>query len=184
MKIDHAAILAGGLGKRLGKITKKTPKPLIKINNIEKELHSKPLSVEQLKAMDNILNGVTNLSSEISPLLREESIVHEFKASLRTPFPSYPEPYVDEKGQQQYKLGKEVFKSKKEIHIFLQFQVLKAIASFLNTRGGTLVIGVNEYGGKKEVVGIEREGFESVDHYIRHLIGLLKNMIILIVMFI
>ena len=35
MKIDHAAILAGGLGKRLGKITKKTPKPLIKINNIE-----------------------------------------------------------------------------------------------------------------------------------------------------
>ena len=35
MKIDHAAILAGGYGKRLGKITKKTPKPLIKINNIE-----------------------------------------------------------------------------------------------------------------------------------------------------
>ncbi len=35
MKIDHAAILAGGLGKRLGEITKKTPKPLIKINNLE-----------------------------------------------------------------------------------------------------------------------------------------------------
>ena len=35
MKINHAAILAGGLGKRLGKITKKTPKPLIKINNLE-----------------------------------------------------------------------------------------------------------------------------------------------------
>ena len=35
MKIDHAAILAGGFGKRLGAITKKTPKPLIKVNNLE-----------------------------------------------------------------------------------------------------------------------------------------------------
>lgn len=35
MKIDHAAILAGGFGKRLGEITKKTPKPLIKINDLE-----------------------------------------------------------------------------------------------------------------------------------------------------
>lgn len=35
MKIDHAAILAGGFGKRLGQITKTTPKPLIKINDLE-----------------------------------------------------------------------------------------------------------------------------------------------------
>ena len=94
---------------------------------------------------------------------------------MRTPFPSYPKPYVDEKGQQQYKLGDEVFKSKKQIHEFLQFQVLKAIASFLNTKGGTLVIGVHEIGREKEVVGIAREGFPSTDHYIRHLIEILKN---------
>jgi len=31
--INQAVILCGGLGKRLGNITKKTPKPLIKINN-------------------------------------------------------------------------------------------------------------------------------------------------------
>ncbi len=33
MKINQAVILVGGLGSRLGIITKKTPKPLIKVNN-------------------------------------------------------------------------------------------------------------------------------------------------------
>lgn len=33
-KINQAVILAGGLGSRLKEITKKTPKPLIKINNL------------------------------------------------------------------------------------------------------------------------------------------------------
>lgn len=34
MKVDQAVIACGGYGKRLGKITLKTPKPLIKINNL------------------------------------------------------------------------------------------------------------------------------------------------------
>ena len=33
MKIDDAVILVGGLGSRLGIITKKTPKPLVLIDN-------------------------------------------------------------------------------------------------------------------------------------------------------
>ena len=33
MTISQAVILCGGYGKRLGKITLKTPKPLIKVNN-------------------------------------------------------------------------------------------------------------------------------------------------------
>ena len=34
MNIEDVVILVGGLGTRLGSITKSTPKPLIKINNI------------------------------------------------------------------------------------------------------------------------------------------------------
>ena len=34
MKIKQCIILAGGLGSRLGVITKKTPKPLLNINNV------------------------------------------------------------------------------------------------------------------------------------------------------
>ena len=37
-KLNQAVILCGGLGTRLGKITKKTPKPLIKIFILENSL--------------------------------------------------------------------------------------------------------------------------------------------------
>ena len=33
IKVSQAVIFVGGLGTRLGKITKKIPKPLIKVNN-------------------------------------------------------------------------------------------------------------------------------------------------------
>lgn len=35
MSTNHAAILAGGFGKRLGNLTRKVPKPLLKINGLE-----------------------------------------------------------------------------------------------------------------------------------------------------
>ena len=34
MSITQAVILCGGFGKRLGNITLKTPKPLLKVNNL------------------------------------------------------------------------------------------------------------------------------------------------------
>lgn len=146
-----------------------------KIDEIEGALKSNPLDEQQSQTLEAILSSVTDLSLDVSPLLCEESIVHEFKASLRTPFPDYPEPFVNEQGQQNYKIGKNIFKSKGEIHNFFENIVLKTIASFLNTRGGTLVIGVHEYGNEKELVGVDREGFESSDAYERHLIQKLNN---------
>lgn len=50
MKINQAVILCGGLGSRLGNVTKKTPKPLIKIaNNLFIEILIKNLSRHSVK---------------------------------------------------------------------------------------------------------------------------------------
>ena len=111
----------------------------------------------------------------LSYLLLEESISHEFKASLRTPYPDYPEPVISKDGKETFIMNKEMFLSKKQIHTFLQNIILKTIASLLNTQGGKLVIGVHEFGNEKVVVGIDREGFESHDEYERHLIQIIKN---------
>jgi type I restriction enzyme R subunit len=50
--------------------------------------------------------------------------------------------------------------------------VLKAIAAFLNTEGGDLLIGVADDG---TVVGIERDGLESDDKFIRHLAQVVRS---------
>jgi len=50
--------------------------------------------------------------------------------------------------------------------------VLKAIAAFLNTEGGDLLIGVADDGS---IVGIERDGLESDDKFMRHLAQVVRN---------
>ncbi len=50
--------------------------------------------------------------------------------------------------------------------------VLKTIAAFLNTSGGDLLIGVADSGS---VTGIERDGFESEDEFMRHLAQAVRN---------
>lgn len=112
---------------------------------------------------------------KISDILREESISHEFKASLRKPYPDYPELIISKDGKETFTINKQTFLSKKQIHTFFQDIVLKTIASLLNTQGGRLVIGVHEFGNKKEIVGIDREDFQSHDEYERHLTQLMKN---------
>ena len=106
---------------------------------------------------------------------REESKALEFKASLRTPYPEMPAPQQDDKGQVFFKWGKSVFTSKKQIHKELENIVIKSCAAFMNTEGGKLVIGIHEYGNEKDVVGIDRENFESHDHYERHVSQVLNN---------
>ena len=158
--------------RAISEITTKIENSLHALEDIKDSLSHNPISSEKEREK---LDAITNAISDMSPLLREESIIHEFKASLRTPYPDPPEVQVNKDGKQEYKLGTLSFSSMKQVRSYLEKIVLKCIASFLNTKGGTLVIGVHEFGNIKKVVGVEREGFKSLDHYERHLIQLVNN---------
>ena len=54
----------------------------------------------------------------------------------------------------------------------MEMAVLKSVAGFLNTKGGTLVVGVSDDGTP---VGLEKDGFTDEDKMSLHLINLLKD---------
>lgn len=55
----------------------------------------------------------------------------------------------------------------------IEHQVVKTICAFLNSRfGGHLLIGVDDDGN---VLGIEDDGFENEDKFLRHLVNILKR---------
>lgn len=56
----------------------------------------------------------------------------------------------------------------------MQLSVLKTIAGFLNTNGGTLLIGVADNG---EVLGLEADNFPNEDKYGLHLVNLIAERI-------
>lgn len=56
----------------------------------------------------------------------------------------------------------------------IEFAVLKTICSFMNTKGGTLLVGVND---EKKIIGIGQDRFESSDKMILHLTRLVKERI-------
>lgn len=56
----------------------------------------------------------------------------------------------------------------------IQVSALKTIAGFLNAKGGTLLIGVNDSG---EMLGLEADGFPNEDKFGLHLLNLIKDRI-------
>lgn len=54
----------------------------------------------------------------------------------------------------------------------MELSVLKTIAGFLNTNGGTLIIGLSDDGTP---VGIEPDGFPSEDRMSLHLVNIVKS---------
>ncbi len=92
-----------------------------------------------------------DFSNDIKELIKKgESEKLEFKSTLRTNLHTNE---VDKK---------------------IEDNILKTIVAFLNTNGGTLLIGVSD---DKEVIGIENDKFPNEDKFNLHLMNLIKQKI-------
>lgn len=110
------------------------------------------LMAETIKAAYERLAG-TPTASHVVPQLADliagsESDAVEFKSTLRTNLHT---------GERDARM---------------EMAVLKTIAGFLNTQGGTLIVGVSDDGSP---VGLEPDGFENEDKAALHLVNLLKD---------
>ena len=54
----------------------------------------------------------------------------------------------------------------------IENSILKTIVSYLNTNGGTLIVGVNDKG---EILGLDKDAFPSDDNLKLHLNNMIKN---------
>ena len=63
-------------------------------------------------------------------------------------------------------------KEDKQDDKFVTHAALKTVASFLNTEGGDLLIGVADDGS---IVGIEKDQLENDDKFMRHLAQVVRN---------
>ena len=84
---------------------------------------------------------------------------------------------IIEKGENE----KTEFKSTLRVNIHtndidkkIEYSILKTISSFLNTKGGTLLIGVSDDG---KITGIEKDRFENSDKFSLHLTNLIREKI-------
>ena len=111
----------------------------------------------------------------IPELQREESERHEFKATILEPIELEQQ---SQGGETFYIMGNEGkhYKTKKAAREEIQKSALKAIVAFLNSEGGTLVIGVHERGGEKKHIGIQGDkAYKNDDKYKRDISELIKT---------
>ena len=88
MKINTALILCAGFGKRLNPLTLKTPKPLLKINNVT--LLENCIDMVTKLGVKNILLNTFHLNKELHNFVNNKSfsvrvqIIQESKKILNT----------------------------------------------------------------------------------------------------
>ena len=107
--------------------------------------------IKMLKKSNPKLTIDSDFSKDILELIKEgENEKLEFKSTLRTNLHT------------------------NEIDKKIENNVLKTIIAFLNTKGGTLLIGVSD---NKEIIGIEKDNFSNNDKFHLHFINLIKQKI-------
>jgi hypothetical protein len=103
----------------------------------------------QLRAMPSLADDPDSFEEKLLALIREgESPTLEFKSTLRTNLRSG-------------KPGKEI-----------ELAWLKGVVGFLNTDGGTLLVGVDDAG---DILGLEADGFENEDKCLLHFKNLVNQ---------
>lgn len=119
-----------------------------KIEDLEKKYKKHDQQFEEVfQAINNLLEAPTPSSTE--EIIRKGEGQHvEFKSTLR--------------------VNLHTLKPDRDI----EFAVLKTIGGFLNSEGGTLLIGVNDQG---EILGIQKDNFSSKDKMMLHLTHLIKT---------
>lgn len=82
MMIKHGMVLAAGLGKRMQPLTLKTPKPLLKINNIS--LLERAINLLIKSGVEEISINVHHLPEQIEKFIREKKFKVEVNISKET----------------------------------------------------------------------------------------------------
>ena len=102
-----------------------------------------------MKRNPTLFSGYENSVEYIKSLLgKGEGKTVEFKSTLRTNLHTNQ---IDKK---------------------MEHSVMKTISAFMNTDGGTLLIGVEDDGS---ILGIEQDNFQNKDNYYRHFTNLVKQ---------
>jgi hypothetical protein len=105
--------------------------------------------INKIKSHNPDLFKKTNSIDEIVKEIKQgESETQEFKSTLRT---NTHTKVADKR---------------------IEHATLKTIAAFLNTKGGTLYIGITDNG---KILGIEKDGFQNTDKFHLHLTHLINN---------
>ena len=125
-----------------------------KLSDFEREIAINPLSCQKIEFdVDKMLDALKllNNSDKILSSIRDgESKILEFKETF----------------------NKNIRTNQKDKEI--QKATLKTIVAFLNTEGGTLLIGVNDEGA---IIGIEKDLFENNDNYLKRSHNLIRDQI-------
>ena len=119
------------------------------------------------------------LAMEIANGEKEETGSLEFKSHLGT---SNPQQYqVNHDGHLRYRIDTEklTFKGIKELQQYFQFvNCIKPVCAFLNTKGGVLAIGFNDFlneNGMREATGLINETEKDEDTFQKEVLDILES---------
>ena len=117
--------------------------PKIEKENLLRSIQTNKLEDIQKYFLEDLINS--HFKNEIVKLSQQHESVHlEFKSSFRT----------------DIEYGGKISRDK------MINNIIKGIGGFCNTGGGDLLIGVSDH---NEIIGIEVDGYDNTDHFLRSL---------------